>query len=358
MVDRRERSPTITALRITLLVVGVLLGLYFLYTIRSVLVIIAVALLLADGIEPLVNWLERRGLHRALAILTVYLGLVVIFAGILTIVIPPVIEQTQNLINEAPHYFTDLGSWLQELQGRTGWSVELSDLTTRLGQLLDQVPLVASGALRFTIGVISGLFGGLVSLVIAFYWLLERREIESTIILLLPPDSRSTAREIINGVHAKLGSYVRGQLFLGAAVGTLSYIGLASLGIKYALVLALVAAVTELIPMIGPWLGGIPAVLVALAVSPLHALLVIILFVVIQQLENHVLVPKVMQHAVGLSPLTVLLAILVGGSLMGIAGTLLAVPIAAVVEVVLRRTYIDPRLRTVSEPERVEAQAE
>lgn len=330
----------------TLGVLVTLLGAYLLYRLRDLLILVVVALIFASAIAPLVDRLNRR-LPLGASIGVVYLGLLLTVAALLSAIIPPLAGQTREFIASAPELLRAAEARIASLQGalRIPSGALTPNLEGGYGRLAQNAPTLASGALGVALSFITGIAGVVVVLVAAFYWLLERRYIEGTWLQLVPGRSHREVYEVISEIEAKLGGYVRGQLLLAVIVGLISLVGLLALGVPFALTLALVAGIGEMIPYVGPFIGAVPAVLIALAVSPQRALLVVGLYVLIQQLENHVLVPKVMQHSVGLSPLTVLLSVLAGGALLGIIGVLLAVPVVAAASVVLTHTLLPQQKR-------------
>jgi predicted PurR-regulated permease PerM len=275
----------------------------------------------------------------AAAIGVVYLGLLAVFAVLMTVIITPVVQQTTQLIRSAPELLDQVQIQIANVQRQFRLPAVTPNLEEYVTQIAQQAPALAAGVLNVTLGVVTSVAGVLVVLVMAFYWLLERRDIEGTWISLVPRARRAETREVIEEIEAKLGAYVRGQLILAVIVGLISFFGLLVLEMPYILVLALVAGIGELIPLAGPIIGAVPAVVIAFATqSPQEALLVLALYIAIQQFENNFLVPKVMQRSVGLSPLTVLLAVLAGAALLGIIGALLAVPIASAIQVILQHT--------------------
>ena len=184
------------------------------------------------------------------------------------------------------------------------------------------------------VGVVGGLFGLLTILILTFYILVEADSLQRTMLQLFPARDRARVAAVSRDITLKVSAWLGGQLLLGAMIGISSAIGLGLLGIPFFYVLALISGVGELIPVVGPFLSAIPAIAVAATVSINKVVLVIIFFVLQQQLENHILVPKVMQRQVGVSPVTVIVALLIGGKLLGIVGAILAVPTAAILQVV------------------------
>jgi len=315
-----------------------LLGAYLVYRLLSIIVFLLIAFIFAAAISPMVRRLNRR-LPLAAAIGVVYLGLLAVFAVLMTVIITPVARQTSELVRNAPDLLDRVQVQITNLQRQFNLPTVTPDLQQYVSQIAQQAPALAAGVLNVTLGVVTSVGGVLVVLVMAFYWLLERRDIEGTWISLVPRYRRAETREVIEEIEAKLGAYVRGQLILAVIVGLISFFGLLLLGMDYVLVLALIAGIGELIPLAGPIIGAVPAVGIAFATqSPQKALLVLALYIGIQQAENNLLVPKVMQRSVGLSPLTVLLAVLAGVALLGIIGALLAVPVASAIQVILQHT--------------------
>ena len=322
----------------TVSVLLTLLGAYLVYRLLSIIIFVLIAFIFAAAISPMVRRLNRR-LPLAAAIGVVYLGLLAVFAVLMTVIITPVVQQTTQLIRSAPELLDQVQIQIANLQRQFRLPAVTPNLEEYVTQIAQQAPALAAGVLNVTLGVVTSVAGVLVVLVMAFYWLLERRDIEGTWISLVPRSRRAETREVIEEIEAKLGAYVRGQLILAVIVGLISFFGLLILEMPYILVLALVAGIGELIPLAGPIIGAVPAVVIAFATqSPQEALLVLALYIAIQQFENNFLVPKVMQRSVGLSPLTVLLAVLAGAALLGIIGALLAVPIASAIQVILQHT--------------------
>jgi predicted PurR-regulated permease PerM len=185
-------------------------------------------------------------------------------------------------------------------------------------------------------GFVGGVFGLLTILILAFYLLLDSRQLFRHFISLVPKAERDRVEDASRRISSKVSAWLAGQLFLGAIIGTTAAIGLKLLGVPYFFVLALIAGLGEMIPVVGPILSAIPAVAVALTVSPATALFVGIFFLAQQQLENHILVPKIMEHQVGVRAGGVIMALLIGGSLLGIVGAILAVPTAAILQVIFQ----------------------
>ncbi|HEU5203569.1 MAG TPA: AI-2E family transporter [Candidatus Limnocylindrales bacterium] len=330
----------------TLRGMGLALGFLLVYTLvqigiaaAGVLLLVFVAVLLAAGLEPMLGWLRARLpiVGRAGTIIVVYVTFFVTVVGLAFVVVPAAIGQAERIIADLPPVFAEARAWAE--------NVRPAALATSLTALIDSVasglkpPEAPNPDDVVEVGTtVAELVITLATLLtIVFFWLVERPRLQRYVLAFLPQDSRAGARSVWNDVEIRLGLWVRGQLTLMASIGVMTGIAYTLLGVPGALLLALIAAITEAIPIIGPLLGAIPAVLVAATVSPELALIVAGIYVILQFIEGNVLVPIVMRHAVGISPLLVLTSLLIGAAAGGFIGALLAVPIAASVEIILQR---------------------
>jgi predicted PurR-regulated permease PerM len=313
------------------------------YQVRTVLMLVYVSALLAIGLAPIVRAVERQKLlpvgtrrfPRGLAILTLYLTLLVTVVGLGLAVIPPLVQQGQALWRRLPDLFARGQQFLID-RGLLDHEFTMSEAlqkapTGMLGAGGDAVSTV----LGAVINVAGGVFGVVTILILTFYMLVESDTIFRRFVRLFPMDQRLRISTVSSDITVKVSAWLGGQLLLGAIIGTTATLGLWLLGMPYFFVLGFIAGIGELIPMVGPVLSAIPALMVALTVSPSMALAVGLFFLVQQQFENHLLVPKLMERQVGVSAVTVIIALLIGGSLLGVVGALLAVPTAAVLQVIL-----------------------
>ena len=309
------------------------------YLVRGALLLIYVSALVAIGLSPVVTRLERRRIRgtrplpRWVAILEVYLLLVVVIVIVTILVVPPLIEQARAFWTEIPNLLDSAQTWLVQrgvLQQKVSIGEAVQQAAGNGGS--DAVTTVIAALSGF----VGGVFGFLTILILAFYLLLDSRQMFRYFVSLFPKAERSRVEDVSRRISSKVSAWLAGQLFLATIIGTTAGFGLGLLGVPYFYVLALIAGLGEMIPVVGPILAAIPAVAVALTVSPATALFVAIFFLVQQQIENHVLVPKVMERQVGVSAGMVIMALLIGGSLLGIVGAILAVPTAAIVQVVFQ----------------------
>jgi predicted PurR-regulated permease PerM len=310
------------------------------FLVRDVLLLIYISGLLAIGFSPMVRLIERqkvlpigtRRFPRWLAILVLYLMIIGALIGVGFLVVPPLVDQSRELWNAR----TEMFARSQEFLISRG----IIDHPLTLSEAVKAAP-VAEGkdAVGTIFGTIFGVVGGVVRffaiLILTFYLLVEADQLRSGLIRLFPRAFRMRAASASRDITVKVSAWLTGQLFLASVIGVTTAIGLWALGVPFFYVLALIAGIGELIPVIGPILSAIPAIAVAATVSWKTAFFVLIFFVLQQQFENHVLVPKVMERQVGVSPVTVIVSLLIGGSLLGILGALLAVPTAAILQVLV-----------------------
>jgi predicted PurR-regulated permease PerM len=310
------------------------------YLVRDVLLLIYISGLLAIGFSPIIRLIERQKVlpigskrfPRWLAILVLYLFILGTLTAIGFMIVPPLVRQGQQLWTSLPDMFARAQDYLIQKGLLT------QPLTLR--EAVQRAPTTGGGeavgtVMGAVVGVVGGIFGLVTILILTFYILVEADSLRSGMLHLFPRANRARAAAASADITVKISAWLGGQLLLGAIIGSSSAVGLWLLGIPFFYVLALISGVGELIPVVGPILSAIPAVIVAATVSTNKALLVIIFFVVQQQLENHVLVPKIMARQVGVSAVTVIIALLIGGKLLGIPGAILAVPSAAILQVLL-----------------------
>ncbi|HZS92290.1 MAG TPA: AI-2E family transporter [Chloroflexota bacterium] len=320
---------------------GLVLGWVVIAKALDVVVMMLSGIILAEGIRPLVDRLASRHVPRSLAVLLLYLAFIGIAALIVWALIPPLSEQTAVLSNNFPGYLVEVQKWLGHLRSLVASNAQLervlNDLPQEAAAALQQiVPALLAGP----IVVVNLVSNAIIVLLLAFFWLTTARGLKSFVVEFFPPSARDTVSDVLGEMGYRVGGYLRGVVINMIVIGLLSGIGILILGGPYPLVLGLIAGLTEAIPIIGPFIGGGFAVLVSLiAVSPIKAGEVALLYLLIQQIEGNTLVPLVMNRVVNLNPLVVVLSILVGSALLGIVGALLAVPTATVIQILILRVF-------------------
>lgn len=303
-----------------------LLFIWFLAQIASIIIGLFIATLLMTALNPSVDKLARARIPRPLAILFVYLLLIGVVVLALVWIIPPFVDQTTKLVNRLPFLVEQLGGLLENL-GLAGVDKSL------LESQISQIGTIPVNLVRFTISLLSNVITVFSVLVITFYLLVERRNLDKYLLVLFGNGGEKRAKMFVDRLEARLGGWVRGELVLMLIIGILTYIGLRLLGIPFALPLAIIAGVLEIVPNIGPVISAIPAVFVALTISPVMGVATIALYFLVQQLENSIVVPKVMQKATGVNPLITILSLAIGFQLAGPLGAILAVPAVIVIHV-------------------------
>jgi predicted PurR-regulated permease PerM len=318
------------------------------------------AIILAEAIRPRVAQLERLHVSRPLGALVVYLALVLVAVGIGWLLFNPIVSQAGELADQTPTYLAQAQTWLEDMQRALLANDALSQALTALGsEAVASLQSVAPALLQFPLTLVSGVFGVLLSSVLivtmSVFWLMSADKLRAFVLDLIPEHARPGGALLFSDLGRTLGGWVRGTLVAMLLIGAFTALGLALLGVPYALLLGLLAGVLELIPYLGPWISGAVAVLVALvAVDPFKALQVTGLFFIVQLAEGNLVQPLVMSWAVRIDPLLVLVAVTLGAQVLGIVGALLAVPIAGLAQVITLRV-VAPAIRHVAvraEPER------
>lgn len=304
----------------------------------DVLLLVFGSILVASALEPIVDRLrDRLPLGRSGSILLVYVAFFAIVLTAAFIVVPAVINQASQVIAGVPPFLGEVRSWAVGLYP-TALSTSVTALVDSLAAVFapapppdpDEVVEVGTAVAERAVALA-------MLLTIVFFWLLEHARIQRYALAYLPAHRRAGVRDAWNEIETRLGLWVHGQLLLMAAVGLATGVTYVVLGLPGALLLALIAGLAEAIPIVGPLVGAVPAILVAATVSPETAVLVGLIYLVIQLLEGSVLVPMVMRNTVGLSPLLVVVSLLVGSTVGGVTGAFLAVPLVAAVEIILSR---------------------
>jgi predicted PurR-regulated permease PerM len=347
-------TPRKTA-RGTLVVLGVLAGCGLVFLFRDILFLLFIAIVLATAISPLIALLQRQGLSRSASVVCWY----ILFLGLLlvglVVAVPLAIEQLQSLAEAVPKSYQAVRDWLMN-----NTRPSIARLAERLPETIESVyrsievtdvPGKVEQAVSYSGQVVWGLFCTMAVLVLAFYWSVNEQRTIRELLLCVPMDWREELRELLEAMLAKVGGYIRAQGILCGMVGLLSLIAFWIIGLPYAFTLAVLAGLLEAVPVFGPILGAIPAIIAALSSDPGQVVWVIVAAVVIQQIENYLLVPRVMDHAVGVHPVTTLLALAAFTGLLGILGAILAIPMAAIVQLVLERFVLN---RETHEPDRPE----
>jgi predicted PurR-regulated permease PerM len=347
-----------TAQRVVLTTLGALLvglGFWLVFQFYSVAFALFSAVVLGTAIRPAVDWLHRRGLRRDAGVILVYFTLLALLIGFMLLLTPLVVEQTSSIVAKLPGYYQSLHAALATSQ---------SGLIQRLGQQLPPelaLTLPAQGGEGLGFGAVGQalsyvgmiwrlLFVGAAILALAFYWTLDGDRMVRSAMLHFPTGRREEWLQLISEMGTKVGAYMRGLSVLSLVVGILATIAYWIIGLPSPLVLGLLAGILEAVPVVGPILGAVLPVLLALSLDPSKVIWVIVAAIVIQQAENNLLVPRVMDKAVGVSPIVSILALMAFSSLFGLAGAVLAIPLAALIQILLNHVITRRESARLSQP--------
>jgi len=315
--------------------VGIILGVCLIYLLRELVGILLVSLLLAALIDPLADFFEKRKIPRSVTVLITYIIIFLLVGVLLFAIIPPMLVEMHSFSESAKMIWAKAVSSfdaLRTLSARYGFEASFQLSVNAFNEGL-------TGWFNQLFSTISGFFGGIASffLVVAFSYFLvvEKRSFRDLVSPLVPDRYRDYIGQIMAKMQHKVGQWLLGQLILMLFIGALTYVGLLVFGVKYALLLAVIAGFLEVVPYIGPIAAAVPAVIFALVDSPTKAALVLLYYLLIQRIENMILVPKIMQKTTGLNPILAVLALAVGFVLGGVAGVLLSIPVATAINVII-----------------------
>lgn len=314
--------------------VGVLVAwglLHLLKQLSPVVTLLVVSLFLALGLDPVVQWLQARGLHRRTSVLLVFIGVIAVFVGVIALIVPPVVSEATQLAQQAPDFIQNLlrNPTLRDLDRQYGLiSTAQEELTQRLksGALWTSV---FGGVLGAGKALVSGLFSAFTVLILTLYFLASLPSVKTSAYRLVPRSRRQRVTFLAEEISRRVGGYFIGQITVATINGVCSYVMMKLIGVPFAAVLAVSVGLLGLIPMVGATIGALLVLIVALFDSGTEAIIVAIYYIIYQQLENYVISPKVMQRTVAVPGAITIIAALAGGTLLGVLGALMAIPVAA-----------------------------
>jgi predicted PurR-regulated permease PerM len=317
-----------------------LLGLFG--QLSSVLTLIVVALFLALGLEPVVAALERQGLSRGVSVGLVFIGVIAVFAGFVSAVVPAVVTQGGELTKNAPEAVQSFqnSSWVQSLDQRYGL---IASATEQIQQRLkngETVMQLFGGVYGAGAAVVSGAFSTFTVLVLTLYFTASLRTMREAAYRLVPSSRRPRVKLLADEMMRRIGGYIAGQVAVASINGLFTFVGLVALGLPYPLLLAITVAIFGLIPLVGATLGAAIITIVALFHSWQYAVIIIIYYLIYQQIENYVIAPRIMERTVSVPGAVAVVAALAGGTLLGILGALIAIPVAAGVLLLIQEVLI------------------
>src|SRR3989344_2142846 len=303
----------------------VLVG-WFALEIKDILAGLLISYIIMAALLPLVELLRKNKIPRTLAVLIAYFTTLIFILLLILPLIPFFVSQIQSLFDVFPRYLDRTASLL-------GINIDIKQINSFVSS---EIANIGKSAVTVTGKVFGGIFSVLTILVVSFYLLLNYDHLRKSFAKLFPKELEEGVKLTLIKIDEKLGAWVRGQIMLSAIIAVISWTALTLLDMPFALPLALLAGILEIIPIIGPILSSIPAIIVALAISPTMGITVAIFYLVVQMLENNILVPKIMQKTVGLNPVVVILGVMIGTRFMGIIGALLAVPFISMLIIIFK----------------------
>lgn len=323
---------TSTILRSLLLV----LFFVFMYVLKDVIIIFMFAIIIASVMTPFANWLDSKKFPRLFGVLGLYLLVFGLITFVLSLTVPYIADEISQLSTTLPRIVEQLSTSLENVQQG---SPQYFDFISEIQNILDSFSIYLQQSSQSVLSIVVGVFGGVLSfiavIIIAFYLSVMKRGIESFIESVAPAIHEAYIMDLWKRSEMKVGRWIQGQLLLALIVGLTVYIGLSLMGIKFALLMGIIAMLLEIVPIVGPVLAAIPAIFLAFLQDPGLGLWVIVFYVAVQQLENHILVPVVLGKTTGLNPVVVIMALLVGNQLAGISGMILSVPVATIIVEIL-----------------------
>jgi len=333
----------------TKIILWIILGLFSLYFINALFnkyqlvsdtfFTIIISIIIAYFLNPLVNFFEKKGLQRTLATLAVYLLILGVFIVLFILVLPRTGRELRRLATNLPDYITSLTQWSESFYNKyTNTVGEMPEIMVSVEKIFSQnIEMIqsglATGVEKFVLGVV-GMFSRIISWILTpiltFYFLADKDQFIQWIKKMIPESKKEEVFVLAREIDGALSSFIRGRLFMAVAVGIATTIFLFIVGVEFAIVIGFITGLADIIPYIGPFLGFVPAVIFAFMASPIKAVWVGIFFILIQWGENNIIAPKVLGKTTGIHPLTVLLSIIIGGTIFGVMGMILAVPFVSV----------------------------
>ncbi len=331
-----KTNTTINISSITIIkFILILFAFYFLVIIRDILALLFFALILASAIDPWVDWMQSKKINRGLGVFIIYAIMFGVIGLVLSLIIPPISAQMKSLTDNFPLIFEKVISIFSSFKDFAITHGILQTLQNNFGSINSNIQQAAGGIFSTVSGIVNGVFSFFLVLVMTFYMVVEENAVKKIIWSIAPKKSQAYAMDLINRMQAKIGLWLRGQLILSFIIFVLTYIGLLILGVDYALVLAMIAGLTEFVPYLGPILASIPAIFLSLTQSYVLAILVGILYYIIQLMENNFIVPSLMRKVVGLNPIVSIAVLLIGYKVAGVVGAIVSIPVTTAVNVLV-----------------------
>jgi predicted PurR-regulated permease PerM len=322
--------------RTIITIVATIAACWLLIHIWQIILLLVLALILAGTLSPLLTWLERHKIKRPLGLLIVLIGTIGLIGGLGALVVPALTEQITAVVDNAPAIRAQLADTLAPVPGLADTAVAIRE--TKSSGI---ITTVGTQALTYAAVAVQSIFYAIMALVLAIYLLADHERVTGFIFALLPRRYHLRSARVLLDLETIVGGYVRGQALTSLLIAVFTWVVLTALSVPNALALAVIAGFADLIPLIGPILAVAPPVLAALTRGPITALVALVLLVVYNQIENHILIPRVYGQTMRLSPVAVIVSLLIGGALLGVVGALLALPLAAGIRVLVEDMRIE-----------------
>lgn len=311
--------------------IALIIGIWLLILLHKIFALLFIVMIIVTALEPIVSWGIRYRIPRALSTTVIYLLIIGLVSLIIYLIIPPIVVEIKNLAHTLPTYSSQYNIIYDiVVNNSTNWQSHIETITKQLSQL-------SGGFYNTTISIFGGVASFLTVLVLSFYSLVDKEGLNKFLLSFIPEKNQTTVVSLVSKISAKLGQWLRGQIAISLIMGVTIFLLLIIAGVPYALTIGVIAAILEIIPIIGAVVTGVLAVCVALIyTSWVKALIVLGIYIIIQQLESHYLIPKIMSKAVGLYPTIIIVALLIGSALGGMFGAILAIPITTTLIVAYR----------------------
>ena len=326
-------------IKVGLALIGALVGLYLVGLLRGILLLIIASFVLAIGFQPAIGWFERRGVRRGLGLAVVLMSLLVVFGGLVALAVPQILTQAGEMLEQFP-------ALIERLQDGDGLIARLAGMID-VEQITTETTSDPTAAFEVVGSVAGFVFNFLTVLLVTPYFAMSMPGIKRWLVRLLRPKHREDFLKVLGDSTDLMANFIVGNLIVSVIAGVVTWVGLTLIGVPYALALAAWVAITDLIPVLGALLGAAGVAAVAIVESPDALLWSMLLLFAYQQVENFLIAPRVMNRAVDLNPATVIIALMVGGSLAGLVGALLALPLAALIKIVIDDYLVQGRLEQV-----------
>lgn len=324
-----------------------LLFFWVLYLLSDVLLILLISLIIASAIDPIASWLSRFRIPRILSVILIYLFAAGIISLIFYQIVPVFYNEILDLVQNFPYYYEKVNKFFNQFYFASNLSqqIQIPELSN-IRELEQKIAILSGGFFNILANIFGGVISVFVIIVISFWLSIQEHGIENLLRGITPAAHETYILHLWSRVKKKIGLWLQGQILLSILVGLLVFFGLTILGVNYALVLAVLAGIMELLPVVGPIIASLPAILIAFLSSPILGFLTLGLYFVIQRLENDIFVPLVLNKIIGISPILIIIALLIGAKLGGILGMLISVPAATIITEIYN-DFVEKKKRSI-----------